>query len=216
MNNNDENNEFLNEIQQKINKRSRGLYYNKKLKVIKKNLTVTSLVVIIIIILWALVNFIYQRVSLNTKVINKSPTHSKLSTPHNRGEAPPRSKTVILPDTKQVNKSPNSTISKDKLITYPITNGEKTIKKQKYRYIFTSKNKIKIKNSKLIKKILKKYSKTEGKAFYIYLIPETEIKNILKLLLDMNLKLKKESYFDITNYYQISINKEILDIINEK
>lgn len=215
MNNNDKNNEFLNQIQQKINKRSSGLYYNKKLKTIKKNLSVTSLVVIIIIILWALVNFIYQRVSLNTKVINKSPTHSKLSVPHSKSKIITPVKTMLYSDTKQVNKSPDTTVN-DVAMQHRPTTGENKIKKQKYRYIFTPKNKIKIKNSKLIKKIFKKYSKTEIEDFYTYLIPETEIKNILKLLLKMNLKLKKETYSDLTNYYQISINKEILDIINEK
>jgi len=44
-------NDFLNEIQQKINKRFGGLYYNEKLKSIKKNLTITSIVVITVIVL---------------------------------------------------------------------------------------------------------------------------------------------------------------------
>ena len=211
MKNDDKNNEFLNEIQQKINKRSGGLYYNKKLKLIKKNLTVTSLAVIIIIILWALVNFIYQRVSLSTKIINKSPIkenidNTKYSSSHVQLPFKKNNKKNIIQKKKEINK--HSDINKSNLVG--------VIKKQKYRYIFTLKNKINKKTSNLIKKILKKYPKNEGKSFYIYLIPETEIKNILKLLVNMNLKLKKETYSDITNYYQISINKEILDIINKK
>ena len=206
MNNNDENNEFLNEIQQKINKRSGGLYYNKKLKMIKKNLTVTSLVVITVIILWALVNFIYQRISLDTKLIHKSPDRNK--------------GLLHKPDTVKTQKAETQGIASQQASQQGIASlpdGENNIiKKQKYRYIFKPKNKINENEAKLIKKILKKYSRTEGKDYYIYLIPETEIKNILRLLFKMELNLKKEKYSDTSNYYQISINKEILDIIIKK
>jgi len=196
MNDDNKKNEFLNEIQSKINKRSGGLYYNKKLKSIKKNLTITSLLVVFVIILWALINFVYQRISLNTKIISKTPVSSN------------DKKSGIS----------NSILNESKKHSLEVVKKEeqKIIPKQKYRYIFTFSEEIKSKDSKLLKKILKKYKKTEGKEYFMFLIPESEIKNILKLISNTNLKLKKESYSDISSFYQISIKKEILDEKNEK
>ena len=82
-------NDFLKEIHQKINKRSGGLYYNKKLKSIKKNLSITSFVVVFVIILWALINFISQKVSVSPDVkSNKTTveTHGRASLQGNKNE----------------------------------------------------------------------------------------------------------------------------------
>ena len=184
--NNKQENDFLNEIQEKINKRSGGLYYNQKLKAIKKNLSITSFVVILIIILWALVNFIYQSISVDKEIKKDVRSVSK--------------KNVYSPKDKSKFNIINSDFKENKAIP-----------KQKYRYIFTLSPSFDLKNTKTLKMILKKYSKIEGKEFYIYQIPDVDIKNVLKIILNMKLNIKKESYKDLSNLYQISIKKELLE-----
>jgi len=167
-------NDFLKEIHQKINKRSGGLYYNKKLKSIKKNLSITSFVVVFVIILWALINFISQKVSVSPDVkSNKTTveTHGRASLQGNKNE----------------------------------------IKKERIRYLFTKSKDFDIKNTKILKKVLKKYNKVEAKGYYIYNIPDTEIKNVLQVVLNMKLTLVKEKYSDISKDSQISIKKDLLD-----
>jgi len=176
-------NDFLNEIQQKINKRSGGLYYNEKLKSIKKNLTITSIVVITVIVLWALINFIFQKVS-----VDKEFTSSKKPVSYT-----PKSKT-------------KSNIGKAVFLK------NKAPQREKYKYIFTKTENFSIEDKKTIKKVLKKSTFTKmNKENYILEIPEIELKSILKVILSLNLKLKKEKYIDNSKTYQIIIKKDILD-----
>ena len=185
-------NDFLNEIQEKINKRSGGLYYNQKLKSVKKSLSITSFIVIFVIILWVSINFISQRISISSDIKPTGKSHSKVVSPSDKSK-------LNIEKIKTRKLSPP--IKKTPMLN---------IKKQKYRYIFTSSKKIDTENSKILKKVFRKYKKTEEKEFYIFLIPEAEIKNILKIVLNTKLELKKESYSDLTDKYQISIKKSIL------
>lgn len=61
--------QFLQEIQSKINKRSRGLYYNQKAKNLKRNLTITSAVMILVVILILIFQFLLNRQSQSIPII---------------------------------------------------------------------------------------------------------------------------------------------------
>jgi len=175
-------NDFLNEIQQKINKRSGGLYYNEKLKSIKKNLTITSVVVISVIVIWALINFILQKVSVDTEINSSKKAISYT----------PKDKT-------------KSNIGK------AVFKKNKAPQKEKHKYIFSKGENFSIENKKIIKKVLKKYTSVLNKDNYILEIPENELKSVLKVILNLNLILKKEKYIDNSKTYQIIIKKDILD-----
>jgi len=195
-------NKFLEEIHEKINKRSKGLYYNKKLKTVKKNLFITSLSLIIIISIWAIANFYYQKISFKKKII-PSQSSKKLSPPQKENKPIETNKSEI----KKIKK-----IEKEKMF-----HEKQIISKQKFRYIFTLKESLSESEAMTIYKILKKHKKTEGKDYYIYSIKDEELKPVLKRLTEnKKLNLKKESYRDISNYNDISLKKEILDIILKK
>jgi hypothetical protein len=194
---NKQENDFLSEIQQKINKRSGGLYYNKKLKIIKKSLTITSFVVIIVIVLWVLINSVYQRVSLDKKIIQKTPKKVRAQ--------------YFEPSSKKEIKAQ---------YFEPLQKKEKESKvileKQKFKYIFTPSESFTGKDAKILNKIMKKYEKIEENGFNTYKIPEMDIKNILKLMSNINVKISKDKYLDKSNFSKLSIKKEMLDIIYEK
>lgn len=72
MNNNDNSNkDFLKEIQGKINKRSKGLYYNNSLKYIKRNLIIISLSLLIIAISTAVYGYLANKTAKVIKIEQK-------------------------------------------------------------------------------------------------------------------------------------------------
>ncbi len=84
---------------------------------------------------------------------------------------------------------------------------------QKIKYILEFEDKSDI---KYIKKILKPFDRTCSDDFYIYKIPETEIKIVLKQFMIFKVNIQKQNYKDATKYYQIVIKKELLDFIEKK
>ena len=90
------------------------------------------------------------------------------------------------------------------------------LEKQKFKYIFSPSENFSGKDSKMLNKIMKKYEKIEENGFNTYKIPETEIKNILKLMSNINVKINKEKFLDKSKFSKLSIKKEMLDIIYEK
>lgn len=72
MNNNDNSNkDFLKEIQGKINKRSKGLYYNNSLKYVKRNLIILSLSLLIIAISMAVYGYLANKTAKVIKIEQK-------------------------------------------------------------------------------------------------------------------------------------------------
>ncbi len=73
MNNNENpNNDFLKEIQSKINRRSKGLYYNNSVKYIKRNLIIISITLLIIAISMAVFGYLSNKTAKITNIEQKT------------------------------------------------------------------------------------------------------------------------------------------------
>ncbi|MBN2694627.1 hypothetical protein JXR93_08190 [bacterium] len=216
-----DNRDFLNEIQDKIRKRSKGLYFNKKTYSYKKNLTIiTLLILLLIFVLFVYYHFFSQRVENlrnnvnfieNGDLNNKHNNYLNKNTKKidNDSDFLNKNNELINNDSDFLNKNINTNKLDDELFK---KNSEfKNIKKITTDFIYYIKipENYSEDNKNKINQIFSNYNqkKIENNDILI-MIPKKEYSSIMKHLLLLKIKVEsKEIVKDEDGYFQIIIQK---------